>query len=86
MSEPVLLRIGTLHKDLELTVYSNDSFFTIESKDLNLSDGGSTFLSALDNFYTYLVEDYKSWLEEDNDNLTDKAIELKNKYAEYVGG
>ena len=77
--------IGKLNKDLKLNVYANDSFFIVESKELKISDGGSDFMKALDNFYQYLVDDYKSWIEENDDNLTEKAIELKNKYFEYIG-
>lgn len=74
-----------LSKAIPLKIQYEDGFFSISNKELQILVGGETCAEALEEFYTFFCQDYRTWIETPDERLTEKALRIKKKYLEYVG-
>lgn len=73
-----------LKKPIEVKSHNENDMFYIECDELNIYVDGDTPDEVLTEFYNFFIEDFSNWIDEDDKDLTQDALMLKQKYLEYV--
>lgn len=74
---------GNLKKTIEIDLRFEDDIFYIECENLQISVAEDTREEAYDVFFDLIVNDFYNWLDANDEDLTNDAKEIKNKYLEY---
>ena len=74
-------KIYLLDPPIELTVFKFEleNLYIAEYPELDLFCSGSNIPDLLDDINASIIESYEIYALEENKNMTDKAVELKNK-------
>ena len=73
-----------LKKPIQVKVTYEDELFYVESSELDIYVDGASEEEAFINFYDFFITDFENWVNSNDAELTDDAMEMKKKYLEYV--
>lgn len=73
-----------LKKPVPVTIEPEEDFYYVHNDELDINEGGASPETALDEFYTFFVNDFENWLNSSDKELSEDAKELKAKYLDYV--
>lgn len=77
-------KVFPLSEKLNCTVDFEDGFYTIENEDLNILVWAESRQEAEDAFYFSFYALYDNYYNEDDSNLSEEAVILKNKLRKYI--
>lgn len=75
----------SLRKPIPVVLRKEDELFLAECRDLDIIEGGASEGEALEEFSRFFAIDAQSLLSATDESLNDDALQLRNKYREYLG-
>ncbi len=73
-----------LKRDLGVSIVQDGDYWFINCDDLNIYESGDNYFDALMSFSSFFLSDMEYYKNADDQELTEDAKDLKNKYLSYL--